>query len=156
MKLFFALFLMTSLALPTAALALDSKKALYVGGTVTAKVPDNSEGRLDTSNEENLIFVADNSKGTAQMPYARIDSIEYGQKASHRIKTAIFLTPWSLFSKKRKHYISLMWNDDEGKGQGAVLEVGKDILRPTVTAIEARSHKKVVFQDDEARKNFAK
>jgi len=90
------------------------------------------------------------------LPYAKIDSFEYGQKASHRIKTAILLTPWTLFSKKRKHYISLLWNDDEGKGQGAVLEVGKDILRPTVMVLEARTGKKVVFQDDEAKKNYAK
>ncbi len=136
--------------------ALDGKKVLYVGGTVTAKVKENSEGRLDTTNEERLIFVADKGGGQAELPYATIDSFEYGQKASHRIKTAILLTPWSLFSKKRKHYLSLLWKDAEGKDQGAVLELGKDILRPTITVLEARTGKKVIFQDEEAKKNFAK
>ena len=37
-----------------------------------------------------------------------------------------------------------------------MLEVGKDILRTTVMVLEARTGKKVVFQDEEARKNFAK
>ena len=143
------------LALSPAASALDGQKALYVGGTVSAKVPENSEGRLDTTNDKKLVFVSE--KGDrAELPYARIESFEYGQKASHRIKTAIFLTPWSLFSKKRKHYVSLLWKDTAGKEQGAVFELGHDLLRPTVMLLEARTGKKLTFQDEESKKNYAK
>jgi hypothetical protein len=144
------------LILPTSVLALDSKKALYVGGTITAKVAEKSEGTLDTTDEKALIFVADKGNGVARLPYDKIDSFEYGQKASHRLKTAILLTPWSLFSKKRRHYLSLIWKDEEGKDQGAVLELGKDILRPTVMVLEVKTGKKMVFQDEEAKLHFAK
>src|SRR5262245_30692235 len=142
-----ALVVIATATLPTMSLALGSTKAMYVGGTITARVPEKSEGQLDTSNEQKLVFTADKGKGVAELQYKMIDSFEYGQKASHRIKTAIFLTPWSLFAKKRNHYLSLLWKDETGADQGVVLELGKDLLRPTVMVLQARTGKKVVFQD---------
>jgi hypothetical protein len=156
LRRFLAFLLLFGMAVPGPVLALDSEKAMYVGGTITARVPEKTEGVLDTTNPEKLIFIADKGKGVAELPYKMIDSFEYGQKASHRIKTAIFLTPWSLFSKKRRHYLSLLWKDEQGNDQGVVLELGKDLLRPTVLILEARTGKKVVFQDEEAQKHFAK
>jgi len=145
--------------LETTALALDSKKAMYVGGTVADLMPEKTEGTLDTNDKARLVFTPDeDAKVTRalEVPYRRITSFEYGQKASHRIKTAIFLTPLVLFSKKRRHYLSLMYKDRTGKEQGVVLELGKDILRPTVHVIETRTGKKVEFQDEEAKKHYAK
>ena len=92
----------------------------------------------------------------AELLYAKIQSYEYGQKASHRIKTALLLSPWTLFSKKRRHYYSLMWTDEAGKDQGIVLEVGMDLVRPLSVILKARTGKDITFQDDEAKKNFGK
>lgn len=145
------------LVLSTVAFALDSKKAMYVGGTMTTKVKENTEGVLNTSDEAKLVFIPDKGKGEpAELPYAQIETYEYGQRASHRIKTALFLSPWTLFSKKRRHYYSLMWKDEAGKDQGIVLEVGKDLVRPLAMVLKVRTGKDITFQDEEARKNFAK
>jgi hypothetical protein len=152
----FVALITAAVMLPTTLWALGSSKAMYVGGTITAKIPEKTEGTLDTTSREKLIFIADKGKGVAELPYKLIDGFEYGQKASHRIKTALLLTPWSLFSKKRRHYLSFIWKDEEGNDQGVVLELGKDLLRPTVMVLEARTGKKVVFQDEEAQKHFAK
>jgi hypothetical protein len=156
MKRCLAVLLLACLLFPAGLAALDGKKALYVGGTITAKIPADTEGRINTDDEAYLVFIADKTGVRAELPYAKLDSLEYGQKASYRIKTAILVTPWSLFSKKRKHYLSLMWKDEQDKTQGVVLELGKDILRPTVMVIEARSGKKLEFQDEDAKKNYAK
>jgi hypothetical protein len=156
MKRFVVMLLLACLLFPAGLAALDGKKALYVGGTITAKIPENTEGRLNTNDETTLIFIADKTGVKAELPYAKIDSFEYGQKASHRIKTALFLSPWTLFSKKRRHYLSLMWKGEGDKTEGVVLELGKDILRSTVMVLEARTGKKVEFQDEDAKKNFAK
>lgn len=157
MKRALAMVLMLAWLAPAVALALDSKKAMFVGGTITTKVKEGTEGKLDTSSETVLTFIPDKGKGeAAEMPYAQIQSIEYGQKASHRIKTALLLSPWTLFSKKRCHYYSLMWKDEAGKDQGIVLEVGKDLVRPIGVVLQARTGKKLEFQDEDARKNFAK
>ncbi len=137
------------------ALALDSKKALHVGGTMSTAVPERTEGYLNTKDDTKLIFVGDEAKGMLEIPYKQIDALEYGQKASHRIKTAIFLTPLSLFSKKRQHFLSIMFKDKDAKDQAVVFELGKDVLRPAVLVIETRSGKKIQFQDEEAQKHFA-
>jgi hypothetical protein len=135
------------LGLHAAAFALDAKKAQYVGGTLSLAAE--TEGVFNTENEDKLIFFADNSFETIQIPYAKIDTLEYGQKASRAV-----LKPWTLFHKKRRHYLSVSFKDKDNKDQAAVFELGKDILRPTVLVIQVRSHKKVQFQNEEARKHF--
>jgi hypothetical protein len=141
-------------SLPSPAHALDGKKAVHVGGTLTALVPAETEGVFNTTDEEKLIFLVEESFATIEIPYAKIDTFEYGQKASSRIKSV--LTPWALFSKKRRHFLSVVYKDREDKDQAVVFELGKDILRMTVLVMEARAHKKMEFQDEESRKNFAR
>lgn len=151
-----ALVVLIAFASSTAVVALDSKKAMYVGGTMTALVPESTEGRLVTTDADKLVFIPEKGTGTINVAFATIDSFEYGQKASHRIKTAILLTPWTLFSKKRRHYLSIMWKDEAGKDAGVVFELGKDLVRSTYMLLEARTGKKTTFESDDAKKNFAK
>lgn len=58
-----------------------------------------------------------------------------------------------LFSKKRKHFVTIGYKDAEEKEQVAVFELGKDIVRTTLPILEARSGKKIEYQDEEARKS---
>jgi hypothetical protein len=58
-----------------------------------------------------------------------------------------------LFPKKRKHYVTIGYKDDQGKEQVAVFELGKDIVRITLPILEARSGKKIEYQDEEAKKS---
>ena len=59
----------------------------------------------------------------------------------------------TLFSKKRKHYLTIGFKDESDKDQVAVIELGKDIVRVTLPILETRSGKKVEYQDEEARKS---
>ena len=148
------LLLVLCCQLPT--LAVDSKKAEHIGGTLESIIPPKTKCIVKTDNEKILRFITDKGGGEIEIPYATIDTIEYGQKVSFRTKTAILVTPWALFSKKRRHYLSITWKDKDNKKQAAVFEIGSDILRPTVLIIEVRSGKKVTFQDEDAKKHFAK
>jgi hypothetical protein len=139
-------FLLTPLA------AVGSKKAKYVGGTVTS-IPEKSEGRLDTQNGAALIFTPDKREQPAlSIPYDAITSLEYGQKAGRRVAVAVLVNPLALFSKKRKHFLTVTYKDDAGKEQAAVIELGKDISRTTLTIVETQSGKQIEYQDEEARK----
>ena len=62
------------------------------------------------------------------------------------------VSPLALFSKKRKHFLTVSYNDAAGKEQAAVLELGKDIIRTTLTIVSTRSVKEIEYQDEEARK----
>ena len=43
--------------------------------------------------------------------------------------------------------------DEAGNEQVAILELGKDIVRTTLPILEARSGKKILYQDEESRKS---
>lgn len=85
--------------------------------------------------------------------YAAIEELEYGQKAGRRVAMAVLVSPWALFSKKRNHYLTVTYQDQTGKEQAAVFELGKDIVRTTLKIIETRSGKEIHYQDEDARKS---
>jgi len=145
--------LLIALMLATTGLgAVDSKKAEYVGGTISA-IQEKAEGNLDTATETQIVFTPERGKGPSLLvPYANITSLEYGQKAGRRVGAAIVINPLLLFSKKRKHFLTVGFKDKDGKDQAIVLELGKDIVRTTLTIVETRSGKDIEYQDDEARK----
>ena len=110
----------------------------------TTKVPEKTEGKLDLSQEAAAKF--NWKKGEALIPYDKINSIEYGQKAGRRVGVAVMVSPIPLFSKKRKHYLTLGFNDAEGKPQGVVLELGKNTVRAALSTLEARTGRKVEYE----------
>lgn len=131
--------------------AVRGDDALYVGGTI-ASVPEKTEGRLDLSGESTLTFIS--KKGSISIPYGKIDSIEYGQKAGRRIGVALVVSPLALFSKKRKHYVTIGFTDEGGKKQGVVFEFAKGKVRQALATIESRSGKKVEYESEEAKKHI--
>ena len=132
---------------------IDSKKAMYIGGTVDIK--EETEGKASTADATSFAFEYKNGKqrSVLSIPYERINALEYGQKAGRRLGVAIAVTPFALFSKKRKHFLTVNYTDHGEKQQAVVLELGKDIVRTTLASLEARSGRKIEYQDEEARKS---
>jgi hypothetical protein len=133
-----------------ALLAVGADKAEYVGGTISI-LRDRAEGVLSTRDENELVFAV--KGGQVAIPYARINSLEYGQKAGRRVAVAILISPIALFSKKRNHFLTISYKDENGRDQAGVFELGKDIVRTTLTVLETRTGKQIEYQDDDARKS---
>jgi hypothetical protein len=129
---------------------LGSDKTEYIGGTEN-QIKEGTEGKSSAKDEKNFVF--EYAGGSLPVPYEQIDDLEYGQKAGRRIGLAIAISPWLLFSKKRKHFLTVGWKDAQDKQHAAVFELGKSIIRTTIATLEARTGKKVDYQDDEARKS---
>lgn len=140
-----------TLATPEAR-ALGQGKAVYMGGTLTA-IPDRTEGLIDLKNEAALMFTPPRN-ARVEIPWASISEMEYGQKAGRRVVQAVFLTPFSLFAKNRKHYVTLSWTDAAGKEQAAVLQFDKNDIRTALAILRTRTGKEVTFQDEEAQKQM--
>lgn len=140
-------------SLPAVVLAgLDSRRALYIGGTI-AGLAEGTECILSTQSEDALMFTPQKKgRQSLSIPYASITALEYGQKAGRRVAMAVLVSPWALFSKKRKHYLTITFTDAAGKEQAGVFELGKKIVRTTLTIVEVRSGKQIEYQDEEARK----
>jgi len=126
------------------------QEALYLGGTVKV-VPEATEGTLDVADDKKLTF--NSAKGTFSIDYDKITSLEYGQKAGRRVGVAIVITVWALFSKKRKHYLTVGYQDLEGKPQGVVIEIPKGTAKKMITILEVRSGKKVEYESAEAKEH---
>jgi hypothetical protein len=146
-----AAILVLSLVFETFAWAgLESDKTMYVGGTVSS-IKEGTEGTSSAKDEN--VFVFTHSGGKLEIPYERINDLEYGQKAGRRLGVAVAVTWVALFSKKRRHFLTLGYKDENDKQQAAVFELGKNVVRVTLASLEARTGKKIEYEDDEARKS---
>jgi hypothetical protein len=133
-----------------ASAGLGSRSTMYVGGTVTT-IKQETAGTSSTADEN--IFTFDYKGGKLTIPYARMNELEYGQKAGRRLGLAIVVSPIALLSKKRKHFLTINYLDESEKQQAVVFELGKDIVRTTLASLQAHSGRKIEFQDEEARKS---
>jgi hypothetical protein len=146
-----AVALMLSITVPHVAQAVGKDKAEYVGGTIPNLAPK-TRGVLATTDNAKLLFVAEKGGGLLEIPYKKISEVEYGQKVGRRWRSAILLSPVMLFTKARKHFVTISFKDKTGTDQAAVLEIGKDAIRTTLTVLETRTGRKVTYQDEEAAK----
>ena len=102
-------------------------------------------------NEQFLVFAT--GKASWRVPYERINLLEYGQKVDRRILAAVLISPLFLLSKKRQHFLTVGYEDEEGRQQAMIFRVDHNDIRSMLVSLEARTGRKVQFQDDEARKS---
>ena len=147
---------LTRLAVPgllacLALLAGDKKgsHAEYVGGTIS-QIPTGCEGAVQAMDEQYFVFYSKNARW--RIPYDKINLIEYGQKVDRRYIAAVLISPLFLLAKKREHFLTLGYSDDENKQQAMVFKVGKGDIRTVLVSLEARTGRRVEYQDDDARK----
>ena len=124
-------------------------RAQLVGGT-EADFAAKSTIRLDLSDSEALSLR--NGKTALQIPYQKVNTLEYGQNVSRRFAAAVLISPVLLLSKSHKHFVTLGFTDRNGQQQALVLRVQKGDIRAVLSALEARTGRRVEYQDDEARK----
>lgn len=125
-------------------------KAQYVGGTV-AGVAGKAPARLDLTGTDVLRFRC--GPADLAIDYRKINTLEYGQNVSRRYAAAILVSPVLLLSKSRKHFVTIGYVDTEGRQQALVFRVDKGDIRMVLASLEARTGRRVEFQDDEARKS---
>lgn len=108
------------------------------------------DGGLVTTSVEEMEFRG--TRLTVSVPYTRINLLEYGQKVERRVLMAVAVSPLFLLSKKRRHFLTVGFTDDDGRQQAMVFRVDKGDVRAVLASLEARTGQRVQFQDDEARK----
>jgi len=136
------------LALPLAA-AGPGVKAQFVGGTVNG-IAAKTNFRLDMTSEDTLLFQSGHTGfGIA---WRKINTLEYGQNVSRRYAAAVLISPLLLLSKSRKHFVTVGYLDEEGKQQAVVFRVEKGDIRSVLASLEARTGRRIEYQDNEARK----
>jgi hypothetical protein len=63
------------------------------------------------------------------------------------------ISPLLLLAKKRQHFLTVGYSDEEDRQQAMIFKINKDDIRTTLVVLEARTGRKVEFQDEDARKS---
>ncbi|HWQ03246.1 MAG TPA: hypothetical protein VNL38_02095 [Candidatus Nitrosotenuis sp.] len=153
-KKIFSILLLVAVLTVSVNPAVRGKKAMYVGGTIQT-MQQNSKGEI-IFDENELIFKTEKGAQQIKIPYKGVESLEYGQKAGRRVGVALAVSPLFLLSKKKKHYVTIGFQDLENKKQGAVFEIAKGIVSDVITNLEARTGKKFEYESEEAQKHAQK
>ena len=112
--------------------------------------PPESGARLDLTGRDSLQFHC--GKTEIEIPYQKVNTLEYGQSVSRRYAAAVLISPMFLLSKSRKHFVTIGYVDAEGEQQALVFQVDKKDIRSVLTGLEARTGRRIEYQDSEARK----
>ncbi len=123
-------------------------RAEYVGGTIS-QIPAGCAGKIQAIDTQYFVFYS--GKASWRVPYDRINLLEYGQKVDRRYIAAVLVSPLFLLAKKRAHFLTVGYSDDEHHQQAMIFKVGKDDIRAMLVSLEARTGRRVDFQDDDAR-----
>jgi hypothetical protein len=115
-----------------------------------AGVPSHSSAQIDVRDEGALsLHLRDRAISVA---WSDVSNIEYGLHVDRRYLEAILISPLFLIAKKRTHFLTIGYLDGDGHQQAVVLEVNKGDIRQLLVSLEARTGRRVEYQDDEARK----
>ena len=136
------------LALPLVAVE-PGVKVQFVGGTVSG-IAAKTNSHLDLTGADTLFFRL--GKTELGIAYQKINTVEYGQNVSRRYAEAVLISPLLLLSKSRKHFVTIGFVDPEGKQQALVFRVQKSDIRSVLAGLEARTGRRIEYQDGEARK----
>ena len=125
-------------------------RAEYVGGTIT-QIPFGCQGTLQALDQRFFVFYS--GKASWRVPYEKINLVEYGEKVDRRYIAAVLISPLFLLAKKRQHFLTVGYSDEEDQQQAMIFKINKDDIRATLVVLEARTGRKVEYQDDDARKS---
>ena len=125
-------------------------RAEYVGGTIT-QIPPGCQGIVQATDDRFFVFYS--GKASWRVPYEKINLVEYGEKVDRRYIAAVILSPLFLLAKKREHFLTVGYSDEDDRQQAMIFRIHKDDIRATLVVLEARTGRKVEYQDDDARKS---
>ncbi len=130
----------------------DGNRVHYIGGTV-AGIPHNCDVRIDVrqTDELELRFGKQAGSQSVHVHYTDIETVEYGLKVDRRYIEAVLISPLFLLAKKKSHFLTIGYMRD-GHREAVVLQVDKGDIRGLLVSLEARTGKRVEYQDEDARR----
>lgn len=146
LKSFFVVSLTIAASVAFAASARNDQAA-YIGGTLS--IARGALGIIDVSAPKALLFTY--GETSYSIPYDVITGMEWSDKVGRREKSmsaqtrTIMSAPIHIW-KKKLQYLTLSFREGDGN-QVAIFEIAEDTIRPLVPALEARTGKKVEFED---------
>ena len=135
------LFVMTGTAVVVAADAIIFKKVdVY---EMEGEDEKKRDARMELDAEARVLFLVDEKKGAekatyAVIPYDAITKIVYGKSSHRRYGAGLLVNPFLLFSKGKKHWLTIEFTDVADLPQGYVyMRLDKNNQRQILSALGA-------------------
>jgi hypothetical protein len=148
MRVRVCLVLVILLTAAPAGTAVRGHECMYVAGTV-ASLAANTVGTLDMSDKQSLIFVTP-GKRIELFAWDRVESLTYGEKVNTRWTVAISTRFGAPFNTRRRHFLTVAFEDGQGHPGGALLEIAKNDVNSALIVMEARTGRRVQFESADA------
>ena len=127
--------------------ARDGSHAEYLGGTIS-QISTNKSGDIRLFDNVYFVFLTNHTE--VKIPYERINMLEYGQQVDRRYLASL-ISPVFMLMKKREHFLTIGFQDNDGVQQAMMFKVEKNDVRLTLVTLEARTGQRIEYQDEEAR-----
>lgn len=139
--------LLIALAVPlsTALAQKDFDKAEYIKAAGPGqKKGETVEGTLRfDGNSKHVEFVAKGGSLPFDIKYDSIKSLLYERAAKPRYGAGLLIAWPLLFTKSKKHFLTIQYTDEAGAGQYAIVRLDKSNFREAIATAEAETGKKV-------------
>lgn len=117
---------------------------LFKGATPNSKKGDSVKGSLKFNQDKKQIeFVDQQGAPELSINHETIKSMLYERAAKPRYAEGILIAWPLLFTKSKKHYLTIQYNDPQGAGQYAIMRLDKNNVRDVLATAEAQTGKKV-------------
>jgi len=93
-------------------------------------------------------FVDDKGNTVVAIPYDKVKSMLYEKTSHPRYAEAILISPFFLFSKTKKHFLTIQYTNAAGEGQFAMIHMDKGNARDIVAQAEADTGTKVDLSEE--------
>jgi hypothetical protein len=90
-----------------------------------------------------LQFQDEKNQAVVTIPYAKIKSMLYERTSKPRYAEAILLSPFFLFTKSKKHFLTIQYTDEVGTGKFSVFHMDKGNARDIINTAEAETGQKI-------------
>ena len=115
-----------------------------VEGSKNKKGGDPVKGVLSFDREtKTMLFVDEKGTTLVSVPYDKIKHLLYEKTSRPRYAEAILISPLFLFSKTKKHFLTIQYTNPAGDGQFVMIHMDKSNARDIVAEAEAQTGQKV-------------
>lgn len=110
---------------------------------------DPLKGHVIFDNEKKSVeFQNEKGQQIVSIPYDKIRSILYEKTSRPRYAEAILISPFFLFSKTKKHFLTFQYTDEKGEGKFMMLHLDKSVATDVVNTAEADTGRKVTREEE--------
>ena len=138
-----ALVLLVFVAAPAFAQTDFSKAEYFPKATPGQKKVKSLNGTLRFNTSQKEVQFLNENNSVLTIPYGTVKSMSYERASKPRYAAGLLLAWPLLFTKSKKHWLTIQFTGDDGAGQFAIIRLDKSNFREALATAESETGKKI-------------